>query len=183
MGAQGASVVISHHIKDRKQNDYEAWLEEIGPVCRNAKGNIDWQIIRPIENLTFVYTVILRFDSIENLKTWMQSDIRKKLIEKAKPMLADDDKFYINSGLDFLFPAEQESKKTPVRWKQYLVTWSAIFPLSILVPLALLPLFSLLRLPESRIAHAFFISGTIVFIMVYVLMPRYTKLIKNWLFK
>lgn len=183
MENQGASVVISHHIKDGKQKDYEKWLEEIGPACRNSKGNIDWQIIRPIPNLTFVYTVIIRFDTIENLKNWIQSDIRNLLIEKARSMLAKDDKYYINSGLDFLFQSEQENKKTPVRWKQYLVTWSAIFPLSIAVPLVLLPLLGFLKLPESKIVNSFFISGTIVFLMVYVLMPYYTKLIKNWLYR
>lgn len=69
MENQGASVVISHHILDGKQQQYEQWLNEIVPLTRHAKGFIDWQIIRPIQGLTFVYTVIIRFDTIENLKT------------------------------------------------------------------------------------------------------------------
>lgn len=68
MENQGASVVINHQVLKGKQKDYEDWLNEIGPICRNAVGNIDWQIIRPIPNLTFNYTVIIRFDTIENLK-------------------------------------------------------------------------------------------------------------------
>ena len=183
MENEGASVVISHQIKDGKQKAYEAWLEEIGALCRTSEGNIDWQIIRPIPNLTFVYTVILRFDNIQNLENWMHSNTRKILIEKAKPFFAKDDKYYIKTGLDFLFLTDQGSKKIPVRWKQYLVTWSAIFPLSVIIPLILLPVLSFLKLPANKIVSSFFISGTIVFIMVYVLMPSYTKLIKNWLYK
>jgi antibiotic biosynthesis monooxygenase (ABM) superfamily enzyme len=90
MENNGGTVVINHHIMEGKQHQYENWLNEIGPLCRSFPGNIDWQIIRPIPHLTFNYTVIIRFDSIENLRRWMESDERKNLIEKAKPMFAKE---------------------------------------------------------------------------------------------
>ncbi|RVT74964.1 antibiotic biosynthesis monooxygenase [Flavobacterium sufflavum] len=183
MENQGASVVINHYILDGKQKQYEDWLNEIGPICRSFAGNIDWQIIRPIPNLTFNYTIIIRFDTIENLKNWMESKERKSLIEKVKPFMAKDDKYLIKSGLDFLFDTENESQKVPVRWKQYLVTWSAIYPLSILIPLIVLPILKTLNFPDNKFINSLFISGCIVFIMVYWLMPNYTKLIKKWLYK
>jgi antibiotic biosynthesis monooxygenase (ABM) superfamily enzyme len=183
MEIQGASVVISHHILGGKQNLYEDWLNEIGPICRNSTGNIDWQIIRPIPNLTYSYTVIIRYDTIENLRKWMESDTRKNFIEKAKPFFAKDDDYSIKSGLDFLFETENKTTKSPVRWKQYLVTWSAIFPLSILIPLGIIPVLKSLNFPENKFMNSFFVSGVIVFIMVYLLMPGYTKLIRNWLYK
>jgi len=183
MENQGATVVISHHILDGKQNQYEDWLNQIGPICRSFKGNIDWQIVRPIPNLTFKYTVIIRFDTIENLTKWMESNERKKLIEIAKPLFAKDDKYFIKSGLEFLFFSEKEEQKIPVRWKQYLVTWSAIYPLSILTPLIVLPLLKILNFPDSKFVNSFFISGLVVLIMVYFLMPNYTRLIKKWLYK
>lgn len=183
MENQGATVVINHHVLDGKQNQYEDWLNEIGPICRSFSGNIDWQIVRPIPNLTFNYTVIIRFDNIENLKAWMNSKERKNLIEKAKPLFAKEDKFYIKSGLDFLFSKENDQQKVPVRWKQYLVTWSAIYPLSIIIPLFVLPILKTLNFPESRFINSFFISGVVVLIMVYLLMPNYTRLIQKWLYK
>lgn len=183
MENQGATVVISHQIKEGKQKQYEEWLKEVVPVCRSYKGNMDLQIVKPIPNLTFTYTVIIRFDTVENLKFWMESDTRKNLIEKARPFFVIGDQYFIKSGLDFLFLPEQGNQKTPVRWKQYLVTWSAIFPLSILIPLIVLPVLNTFHFPENRFVNSFFISGTVVFIMVYWLMPRYTKLIKKWLYK
>lgn len=183
MENQGATVVISHRIIPEKQQEYENWLTEIGPIAQKSLGHIDWQIIRPIKNLTFNYTVIIRFDTTENLKNWMESNQRKKLIEKVKPLFADNDTYYIKSGLDFLFSAENKSAKSPLRWKQYLVTWSAIYPLSVLIPVIVLPMLKNLNFPENRYLDSLFVSGTIVFIMVYLLMPTYTKLIKNWLYK
>ena len=182
MENQGASVVISHHILDGKQQQYEQWLNEIVPLTRHAKGFIDWQIIRPIQGLTFVYTVIIRFDTIENLKNWIDSDDRKKLIEKANPLFHKNDHYKIKSGLDFLFENENETK-IPVRWKQFLVTWSAIYPLSLVVPLLLLPFLRLLKIPANHYSDGLLISASIVFLMVFFVMPNYTKLIRKWLFK
>lgn len=182
MENQGASVVINHHIKEGKQKEYEDWLNEIGPICRNAVGNIDWQIIRPIPNLTFIYTIIIRFDTIQNLKNWIESDERKNLIEKVKPLFTKDDNYFIQSGLDFLFQPKNENQKVPLRWKQYLITWSAIYPLSLLIPLLVLPILKMMNFPENKF-NSFFVSGTVVLIMVYLLMPNYTRLIKKWLYK
>ncbi len=35
----------------------------------------------------------------------------------------------MRSGLDFWFTPEGAKAKLPTKWKQFLVTWSAIFPL------------------------------------------------------
>ncbi len=101
MENQGASVVINHHILDGKQSQYEKWLDEIVPVTKHSEGFIDLQIIRPIPDLTFVYTVIIRFDTINHLKNWMESEDRKQLIEKASPLFRKNDHYQIKSGLDF----------------------------------------------------------------------------------
>ncbi|MBE5320102.1 antibiotic biosynthesis monooxygenase [Pedobacter sp. MR2016-19] len=183
MENSGASVVITHHILEGKQKEYEKWLDEILPVSKHATGFIDLQIVRPIPKLTFVYTVIIRFDTIDNLKSWMESQDRKQLIEKASPFFRKNDRYQIKSGLDFLFNAENEGHKVPVRWKQYLVTWSAIYPLSLIIPVLLLPILRWLGIPLNHYFDAFINSGCIVLLMVYVVMPNYTMLIKKWLFK
>ncbi len=183
METQGASVVITHHILKDARKQYEDWLDEIGPVCRSSEGIIDWQIIRPIPDLTFTYTVILRFDSEKNLKNWMNSTERKNLIEKAKPFLAKDDDYYINSGLDFLFLSESENLKVPARWKQYFATLTAIYPLTIIIPFLVIPLIRKLNIPQNEYIDSLVISIIIVYLMAYVVMPTYTKLIKKWLFR
>ena len=183
MENSGASVVITHHILDGKQKEYEKWLDEILPVSKHAAGFIDLQIVRPIPKLTFVYTVIIRFDTIDNLKSWMESQDRKQLIEKASPFFRKNDRYQIQSGLDFLFNAENEGHKVPVRWKQYLVTWSAIYPLSLIIPALLLPFLRWLGIPVNHYFDAFINSGCIVLLMVYLVMPNYTRLIKKWLFR
>jgi len=183
MEKQGASVVITHHVIEERQQEYESWLNEIGPLCRKAAGHLDWQIIRPIPTLTSTYNVIIRFDSTEHLKDWMNSQERSRLIEKAIHLLDKGDNYSISSGLDFLFAPLEGKSRVPVRWKQYLATWSAIYPLSVGIPLIILPILRKSGIPSYRYIDSLLISGTIVLLMVYLVMPYYTKLIKKWLYK
>jgi uncharacterized protein len=178
----GATAVITHRIQSGREALYEDWLNEIGPLCRSSEGHLDWHIIRPIPGLTATYTVIIRFATRKHLQDWMDSDHRRRLIEKVKPILAKDDDFFIQSGLDFWFTPEGARATVPVRWKQFVVTWSAIYPLVLMVPLIVVPLLRLLGLPSDRYLDTFFISGTVVSLMVYLVMPRYTKVVHRWLF-
>lgn len=183
METTGASVVITNHVLSDRITEYEAWLNEIGPICRRSEGLIDWQIIRPVKDLTFTYTVIIRYDSEANLRKWIESDERKRLIEKARPFLRKGDHFVIHSGLDFLFSPEDDSTTSPVRWKQVLITWSAIFPLVLLIPLLILPALRACGIPPSHYFDNLLVSGVICSLMVYVVMPPYTRLLRKWLYR
>ena len=178
----GSTVIINHRVRHGEQADYDQWLKEIAPICQASPGHLDWQIIRPIPGLTEGYTVIIRFDTHAHLRQWMDSSDRRRLIEQARPLLALDDAYTIHSGLDFLFSPAGAGARVPVRWKQFLVTWSAIYPLALGMPLVTLPLLQALGCPDSRFFTGLFVSAGVVFLMIYVVMPRYTKLVRKWLF-
>jgi antibiotic biosynthesis monooxygenase (ABM) superfamily enzyme len=178
----GATVVITHRVRDDRHADYEHWLDEIGPICRRSPGHLDWHVVRPVAGLTATYTVVIRFDSRSHLQAWMESPDRRRLIEKAQPLLVSGDDFYIRSGLDFWFTPDGARARLPVRWKQYLVTWSAIYPLALGVPLLVVPALRTLGAPDSPLLTTLAVTGIVVFLMVYVVMPRYTKLVQRWLF-
>ncbi len=177
----GSTVVIHHQVRREEQTYYEKWLAEIASVCRSSAGHLDWQIIRPIVGLSEGYTVVIRFDTQAHLRDWMSSSERRHLIEKARPFLALEDAYSIHSGLDFLFYPADSKTKVPVRWKQYLITWSAIFPLAVLVPLAVNPVLRAVGLNRPVFA-TLCVTAIIVFLMVYLVMPHYTRLVRKWLF-
>lgn len=180
---EGATVVITHRVRIDKHADYEKWVEEIAPLAKAAPGHLDWHIVRPIPGLSETYTVIIRFDTDTHLKEWMDSPTRTRLIEKAQPLLVTGDDFFVSSGLDFWFTPAGAKAKVPVRWKQYLVTWSAIYPLVLGVPFFVVPVLQYLGAPDNRFVTTFAVTGIVVCLMVYVVMPRYTKLIQRWLFR
>ncbi len=178
----GATVVITHRIREGLSTAYESWLQEIAPLCRESPGHLDWHIIRPVPGLTQTYTVIIRFDTATHLQEWMESPARARLIEKAEPLFVTGDDFYIRSGLDFWFTPERAKATVPLRWKQYLVTWSAICPLVLGVTAVTRPVLASFGAPDNPVLSTAIITATVVFLMVYVVMPRYTKLLRRWLF-
>ncbi|RVU34831.1 antibiotic biosynthesis monooxygenase [Hwanghaeella grinnelliae] len=182
-GEGGATVVITHRVEDGHQAGYETWLEEVSPCCSRYPGFVGSQIIRPVAGLTGTFTVVIRFDTRDHLEAWMGSVVRRKLVEKVRPLPAKDDEFYIQSGLDFWFVPDGTKARVPVRWKQFLVTWSAIYPLALFVPLAILPALRGLGMVENRYTDTLIVSAVIVVLMVTLIMPNYTKLVRHWLFK
>lgn len=181
-GDTGATVVITHRIRGDKHAAYEEWLNEIAPLCRASPGHLDWHIVRPIPGVTETFTVIIRFDTAEHLDGWMQSSERERLIKKVEPLLVGADDFYVSSGLDFWFIPSGAKAKVPVRWKQYLLTWSAIYPLALSVPLVVSPALRLAGVRHSPALDTLAVTAVVVFLMVYVVMPRYTRLVRRWLF-
>jgi uncharacterized protein len=177
----GASAIITHRVSEAQQAAYEQWLEEIGPACRASEGALDWHLIRPIAGYSDTYSVIIRYDSEQHLKQWMASPSRQQLIAKIEHILNAKDSYQIKSGLDFLFVPEAAKASVPVRWKQFLMTWSAIFPLVSLVSLGMIPLMDKVGFPQIYLLHTLVITGIVVMLMVYVVMPRYAKLMRNWL--
>lgn len=97
-------------------------------------------------------------------------------------MFVTGDDFFISSGLDFWFTPAGAKAKIPVRWKQYLLTWSAIYPLALLLPVVVVPGLKALGVPQMPPITTFVVTGLVVFLMVYVVMPRYTRLMQRWLF-
>ena len=178
----GATVVITHRVRSDKQSEYEAWVGEISPLARSAPGHLDWHLVRPIPGATETYTVIIRFQTTEHVKNWINSSERKRLIEKVQPLLVSEDDFYISSGLDFWFTPAGAKAKVPVRWKQYLLTWSAVYPLVLGVPQLVSSALGAIGFPPNVLLNTLAVTAVIVYLMVYVVMPRYTRLLQRWLF-
>jgi antibiotic biosynthesis monooxygenase (ABM) superfamily enzyme len=182
-GDDGAAVVVTHRVRADRHDEYERWLEEIVPLCKASVGCLDWHVVRPIAGVTETYTVIVRFDTTTHLKQWMQSGERNRLIEKVQPLFVGADDFYISSGLDFWFTPAGAKARLPVRWKQYVLTWSAIYPLALVVPFAVAPVLRLSGVPAILPVTTLAVTAVVVFLMVYVVMPRYTRLVQRWLFR
>jgi antibiotic biosynthesis monooxygenase (ABM) superfamily enzyme len=66
--------------------------------------------------------------------------------------------------------------------KQSLVTWSAIFPLVLSVTFLVMALEQAIAIPTNYYLNMLAITGIVVLLMVYIVMPRYTKLIHGWLY-
>jgi antibiotic biosynthesis monooxygenase (ABM) superfamily enzyme len=173
--------VIQQRPKPTAVAEYEAWLKEITPAAQRFPGHRGVNVIRP-HDASGAYTIVLHFDTLEHLTAWLESDTRARLVEKVRPLLVTSERIEIKTGLEFWFtppPGHRQAKP----YKQFLVTFSAIFPLTIVVPWVLQPVFARLPLLGQLIVSNFIVVAIIVGLMTYVIMPRYTRLIANWLYR
>ncbi|GAB2526598.1 antibiotic biosynthesis monooxygenase [Spirosoma aerophilum] len=159
---------------------YENWLKEMVPLAQRSAGHRGVNVIRP-HSPGEAYTIVLHFASESTLHAWLESDTRRQMIENVRPFLDTDEKIDIQTGLEFWF-TPPETKKAAPPYKQFLITWSAIFPLSILIPWLLSPLLSALPFLSASLIKPLLVSCLIVGLMTFVIMPRYVRLVARWLY-
>jgi antibiotic biosynthesis monooxygenase (ABM) superfamily enzyme len=87
------------------------------------------------------------------------------------------------SGLEFWFTPPTPGQNHPPPYKQFLLTLSVIFPLTVLLPWALRPLVHVAPVLGLRVVSNLVISAVIVGLATYVIMPHYTRLVAGWLYR
>ena len=180
-GAETVTAVIQQTVRRESVAAYEQWLKKVVPIAARFPGHRGVNVIHPAAG-GLQYTITIRFDSLAHAQDWFASGARKQLVDEVAPLLDADEKVETRSGLEFWFhPAPGQPPAR--RYKQFLLTLSVIYPLTMLVPavvhraLAPVPVLSGYWL-EHLVA-----SAAIVGLMVYLVMPRYTRLMAPWLYK
>ena len=127
------TLVISHTLLPEQAQRYEQWLGKIMPVAAEFPGHLGANVIRPADGNN-LWNIIIRFDTLEHLYNWTQSDTRRVLVEEIAPLLAEGDKTEIRTEAAFWFTPPAPHVRQPRRWKQFLITLLVIFPSTNLVP-------------------------------------------------
>jgi hypothetical protein len=175
------TTVIQQRPKPDAVGRYEEWLKEIIPVAQQFAGHRGVNVIRPPSGSN-AYTIVLHFDSVSNLHKWLSSDTRVRLIEKIRPYLRAEEDVEIKTGFEFWFTPTAGGKHAKP-YKQFLVTLSAIFPMTVIVPWLLQPVFAWLPVLTLPLVSQLLVAGIIVGLMTWCIMPYYTRLISRWLYR
>ena len=175
------TAVIQQTVKPEAVEQYEQWLKKVMPIAARFPGHRGVNVIHPAAG-TLQYTITIRFDSLAHAQDWFGSAARRQLLDEAAVFLEADETVETRSGLEFWFrpPAGQKPAR---RYKQFLLTLSVIYPLTMLVPAMLRRLFDLVLPGSNYFTEHFIASAAIVALMVYVIMPRYTRLMSRWLYR
>ena len=191
---QQVTAVISHYIRPGRESGYEAWLEGISQVARQFEGHNGVTILRPQPGLRAEYVIILSFNSYHNLCRWMRSRSacfadhavprlarppeRKEWIERAKPLIDKPENVQFLTGLEALVSLPN-TISTPPKYKTAFVTWIGVFVCVSILGYFLAPY--LAGLPY--LLRQAIMTGLVVILLAYVVMPRLTRLFHTWLHK
>lgn len=171
------TLVITHRLQAAKQAQYQAWLETIMPQAALFPGHLGVNVVRPVHG-EMTWTVLVRFDNLDNLYHWLNSPERAERVAELTDMLAGQEHIELRPGAAFWFTPPDPVRKAPKKWKQFLLTLAVIFPSTNLVPW----LWGML-LPASRgtLWGHFLNDACVVALVVCLWMPAATRLLNNWL--
>jgi antibiotic biosynthesis monooxygenase (ABM) superfamily enzyme len=178
--SKSVAFIITHTIKAGEEARYEAWLTEMLSTVSRAPGYLGREVFRPAQGMR-TYTSIVRFDAYDHLNAWSASETRQALVSRVSDLLTKGDVHEIRTGIDFWFTPEHV--KPPKPWKQFLLVLSAIYPLSLIVPSLFTPLFRVMPPLTHPLIRGLLVAAVVVGLMTFVVMPRYTQLVKRWLYE
>ena len=171
------TAVISHYIRLGRESGYEKWLKGICLAARQFEGHNGVTIIRPQPSSKAEYVIILRFNNYHNLRQWMRSPERQDWIERAKPLTEKSENVQVLTGLEALVSLPNVASTPPPKYKTAFVTWIGVFVCASTLGHFVAPY--LAGLPY--LLRQAIITGLVVLLLAYVVMPRLTRLFHNWL--
>jgi len=174
------TLVVKHRVKQGLEAQYEAWLRRTVAIAATYPGHLGVDVIRGKSGGLHMFTCVLRYSSTEVMQTWLDSEQRRQLVAEAAPMLADGDVTEIERHNEFWFVPATDAPPPP-RWKQAVVTFFVICPLTLMIPLLWQPIFALHVMFTNYILSTALVTVTIVLLVVYLLMPFATRLAAPWL--
>jgi antibiotic biosynthesis monooxygenase (ABM) superfamily enzyme len=177
---RSSAFIVTHTVKPSAEQRYEEWTKDILSAVSRYPGYLGREVFRPTAG-NRKYTIIVRFDTDEHLKDWTESDAREEFISRASDLLEKGDQNEIKTGIDFWFTPE--AMLPPKAWKQFLITTSAVYPLSLIIPRLLALLFRVAPSLGHPLISALLMAAILTGLLTFVIMPRYTRLMRRWLFE
>lgn len=171
-----STVVVRYKLNDVANFESTSWFKKLKEVTEQEEGFIDMLQLPPIEEEAQL-TVVLCFKTLKAAKNWLQSEKRKKLLEEEA--LGD-----ISNRLEqviqnpFWFQLNSVKKKSRIR--QVIVSFIAVYPLTVIVPKMVTALFVNLQF-YSILIKGILVGLIISTLMVYLMMPLVLRVFKKWI--
>ena len=116
------TVVVTRKVKRGRESQYEDWLRRLLNESKSLKGYIGATIQKPPPGLT-EYTSIFRFDTVDNLRKFEESEMRSRYLREVVDYVEADAAWKKYTGLEFWFsPPKGAVVPQPSRLRMALVT-------------------------------------------------------------
>ncbi len=120
------------------------------------------------------FGILRTFSSQKERDAFYASDLFKCWLERIQPMVEGAPEYRQLTGLEAWFRGLND----PPTWKMALLTWIAVWPVSMAVPAVLQPL---IGQKVSDTIFAGVVAAGIVLVLTWIAMPVLVILVKPWL--
>ncbi|HEU4443072.1 MAG TPA: antibiotic biosynthesis monooxygenase [Nitrososphaeraceae archaeon] len=173
------TVVVTRRVKSGYESQYENWLKRLLEEAKFMKGYIGATVQKPAPG-TMEYTSVFRFDNVENLRKFEESEIRIRYLREVVDYVEADAVWKKFSGLEFWFsPPKGSIVPQPSRFRMALVMIVVVYGLVILIGQLVATLVGDII---SYFVRLFITISIEIFLMTFVLMPHLTRLLARWIY-
>jgi antibiotic biosynthesis monooxygenase (ABM) superfamily enzyme len=172
------TVVITRKVKRGRESEYEDWLRRLLEESKSMKGYLGATIQKPAPGST-EYTSIFRFDTVDNLRKFEESELRSKYLQEVVDYVEADAIWKKITGLEFWFsPPIGTVIPQPSRFRMAIVMITVVFGLVISIG----QIVGIVAAEVPSYVRLFVTISIEIFLMTYVLMPRITRLLAEWIY-
>ncbi len=173
------TVVVTRRVKRGSESAYEDWLKRLIHEASALPGYLGTNIHRPPPAGPPEYTSVFRFDSVDHLRAFEESDLRRRALAEVAGLVEADATWKKLTGLEFWFtPPPGTLVPQPSRFRMALVMIAVVYGLVLSIGAAVAQVASAAPTPLRLL-----LTITIeVFLMTYVLMPRLTRWLAWWIY-
>jgi uncharacterized protein len=181
-GARPASdepvtVLFSRRVKPGREADFEAWAHGVTAAARNFPGHLGASVLDPPDSRD--YHILFTFTDRERMQDWLDSDERQRWLARVGELIQAEGLQQL-TGLEtwFKLPGANVATMTPPpRWKMWLVSIVAVYPLVLAFQALVVPRMAGLPLPLKALAFPL----VLLTLMTFAVMPVVTRLLRRWL--
>ena len=176
--SEPVTVVVTRRVRAGREAAYEAWLERLIAEASALPGYLGTTIQRPPPTGPRTYTSVFRFDSVDHLRGFEDSELRRRALAEVVSFVEGDAVWSKLSGLELWFtPPHGLVVPQPSRFRMALVMIVVVFALVFSIGALVAVVLATAPLPLRLL-----VTITIeVFLMTYLVMPRLTRVLARWI--
>lgn len=164
-----------------KERQWEQAIGELIHTSMSFPGHQGSIVLKPESADEPHYRVITRFDTLENMRRWYESDERHEKVSHLEPFEQQPAEIQRLTGFETWFTPPDAAAplvRTPPKYKMAVVIWIAVYVTVLPLIAVLKPLTaSLPPLVASAILAAISVAS-----MTWVVLPSLTWLFRSWLY-
>jgi uncharacterized protein len=172
------TVLYSRRVKPGREADFEAWARGIVAAARQFPGHLGASVLDAPGSRE--YHILFTFADRRSLRAWLDSDERRRWLVRGGELLEADRGLQQLTGLEtwFKLPGSNVPTMTPPpRWKMWLVSLVAVYPLVLAFQVLVVPRMARLPLPLRALVFPL----VLLTLMTFVVMPMVTRALRRWL--
>lgn len=173
------TAVVSHDVLPGREEDFQRWQGKLSKAQEKFPGYMGGELFKPVKGVQEHWVSVFRYDTSDHFQQWVDSDVRKKLLEEGSQYLRSFDLHRINSPFSGWFRFGDGAGAAIPSWKQAMAVLLGLYPTVMLLEYTAGPVLRAEHVPGYL---AIFISNVLsTIILTWLAMPLLNRPLARWL--